>query len=177
MWLCFLQEFNGITPILACQWDDFATLRMATDASSTFGYGAYFQKQWFLGAWPADLGRRSMALLEIFPVVLAVRTFCEVLRNRRLIVFSDNDAVTKIINKQSTRCATIACLLRDLTLTCLRYNIVLQARFLRSEENQIADALSRGNLEKFRFLAPEAQVLPTPRLHLHALLLKLRIGD
>ena len=177
MWLSFLQEFNGITPILAHQWDGIETLRMATDASSTFGYGAYFQRQWFLGAWPVDLGRRSMALLEIFPIVLAIRTFGEVLKNRRLIVFSDNEAVTRIINKQSSRCANIACLLRDLTLSCLRYNIVLQARFLRSEENKIADALSRGDVAKFRFLAPDAQVLPTPTPSLDALLLKLKFGD
>ena len=51
-------------------------------------------------------------------------------------------------------------LLRMLALDGLHYNRRLTAKFVGTKENFLADALSRGQIEKFRKLAPEMNVLP-----------------
>jgi hypothetical protein len=161
LWLTFLQDFNGISPILDSQWDGPNTLRLVTDASSLIGFGGYFQTQWFKGIWPTSLRRASMALLEIFPIVLAVLTFYDQMCNKRLLIFCDNEAVTIILKKQTSKCPKIMCLLRKLTLACLKFNIVIQARHLSAVDNGIADSLSRARMDRFRALAPEARLEET----------------
>ena len=81
--------------------------------------------------------------------------------NKRLLIFCDNEAVTIILKKQTSKCPKIMCLLRKLTLACLKFNIVIQARHLSAVDNGIADSLSRARMDRFRALAPEARLEET----------------
>jgi len=65
-------------------------------------------------------------------------------------------------------------LMRALTLQCLKYNILIRSSYLASYCNKLADALSRGRVQKFKTLAPDADQQPTPTPEAHALLCALK---
>ena len=52
--------------------------------------------------------------------------------------------------------------LRDLVLSCLRYNILFRARHVPGLQNNQADYISRFQVESFKAIAPQADELPTP---------------
>jgi len=174
MWKHFLSEFNGTAAFLSTAWCDNATLHFYTDASITLGYGAYFNGQWFRGKWPKQTHNWSIAVCELFPIVLGIITWGELMKDKKLLIFCDNKAVTHILNKQSSKCPKIMTLMRILTLSCLRYNILLRSMFIFSFTNQAADALSRNQIKRFRQVAPTAQQTPTPTPCARALLCELK---
>lgn len=79
------------------------------------------------------------------------------LKGKRIIIRSDNTAVVAIINKQTSKCAAIMRLVRFFILQCLKLNIIFTARHIPGKDNNIADALSRLQMQRFRELAPEAE--------------------
>lgn len=176
MWQTFLSEYNGVSAILPSEWLSTETIQLYTDSSATMGYGAYFSGNWFNGNWSDDVTELSMAVLELFPIALATATWATDLRNKKLIIFSDNQAVTEVINSQSARCSKLMFLLRQITLTGLKYNFLLRAQFVPGKANGIADALSRHQMSRFRALAPKAAPLPTPTPIASELLSKLKLA-
>ena len=74
-----------------------------------------------------------------------------------VIFFSDNAAVVDIINKQTSKDSAIMVLLRDLVLSCLRPNILFQARHIPGFNNSRADYLSRSQVTKFQQLTLQYQ--------------------
>ena len=81
--------------------------------------------------------------------------------NKRIIFFSDNVAVVDIVNKQTSRHKVIMVLLRDLALSCLRQNILFQARHIPGLQNSSADYLSRSQVVNSKDIFPEAEESPT----------------
>ena len=104
----------------------------------------------------------SIALLEFFPIVVAVHCWGSELANRKVMFRTDNVAVVHIINKQSSRCDLIMHLLHLFVCQCLRYNITLKACHVPGIHNVIADSLSRFQVERFRAAAPQAELVMTP---------------
>lgn len=51
-------------------------------------------------------------------------------------------------------------LIRHLTLLTLQYNIYVRALHIPGKRNEIADSLSRFQLQRFRHLAPQADTNP-----------------
>ena len=52
-------------------------------------------------------------------------------------------------------------LVRDLVLTSLRHNIVFRAHHVPGVDNTRADLISRLQIQEFRNVFPEADLLPT----------------
>ena len=72
----------------------------------------------------------NIAFLELSPIVLTVHVWGSLMANKRIIFFTDNAAVVDIFNKQTSRHKDIMVLLRDLVLSCVRHNILFQARHI-----------------------------------------------
>ncbi|KAM9330745.1 LOW QUALITY PROTEIN: uncharacterized protein PAF06_017672 [Gastrophryne carolinensis] len=159
MWITFLRSFDGLAywldPVRAND-----ELELFTDAAGSVGFGAYWGR-WCAGPWPgrwrdSDLVR-NLAFLELFPLVVAVTLWGEVLRNKAVCFRSDNMSVVAAVNTQTSSSLPVVVLLRQLVLGCLRYNVWCRAAHVPGVENGIADALSRSQWERFRKLAPEAR--------------------
>ncbi|XP_077787077.1 uncharacterized protein LOC144328297 [Podarcis muralis] len=165
VWLQFLDGFNGIS-----LWQDSLALQsdfqVHSDAAGSLGFGVYFRGQWCAQHWPASWqGKpilRDLTFLEFFPIVVAIHLWEDQFRNHRICFWTDNLAVVSVLNKQSSRSPRVASLLRYFVLSCLRLNLHASAKFVPGIDNNIADALSRFQMERFRSLAPDAQQQPQP---------------
>ena len=155
MWLIFLRKFNGSSFIPEQFWSEDRDINFFTDASSTLGFGGFFQGDWFKGEWPAEAKQKhSIAWLEFFPVVATVAIWGHSLKGKRIIIRSDNAAVVSIINKQSSKCPAIMKLVRFFVLQCLKYNLSFHSRHISGIANNVADALSRHQMGRFWAAAP-----------------------
>ena len=161
LWFKFLSQYNGRSFFLDDVWETSHTLQLYTDSSGSMGFGAVFGNHWFSGTWPYSWHSFNIAVLELFPIVVAVHVWGSCMADKCVIFFSDNAAVVEIINKQSSKHKGIMVLLRNLVLSCLQHNILFQARHIPGFKNSRADYLSRSQVAKFKEISPEADPYPT----------------
>ncbi|XP_041464356.1 uncharacterized protein LOC121415240 [Lytechinus variegatus] len=157
-WALFLSEFNGTVMFSHPNWRSNTEFQFFTDAAASIGFGIFFQNKWAQGRWPAailDAGF-SIAFLELFPIVAGIRLWGARLANNRVLFWSDNQTVVHVVNSQTSKCKHIMKLVRILVGLCLKYNILFRARYVPGSSNEIADSLSRFQMERFRQLAPGA---------------------
>ncbi|KAJ1164253.1 hypothetical protein NDU88_004698 [Pleurodeles waltl] len=95
---------------------------------------------------------RSIAFLEFFPLIVAVCLWGGELSHSRVLFRVDNLAVVQMVNRQSAREAGLLQLLRVFVLHCLRNDIQFSAKHVPCVHNDIADALSRSQWERFHGL-------------------------
>lgn len=153
-WLAFLDQFNGRSVFLPDRWVDSNELKLYTDASGSIGYGAVLGGHWFYGTWDVNWKKCNITLLEFYPIVLALKVWSHILKNKCIYFYTDNYALVHIINKQSSKDKCIMYLVRELVLICLQSNILFQARHLSTKENILCDCLSRLKVQQFHQLAP-----------------------
>ena len=161
IWLRFLEDFNGKSFFFNDIWETSHTLHLYTGAPGSIGFGAVFGCHWLHDIWPEMWKTFNIAFLELSPIVLAVHVWDSLMANKRIIFFSDNATVVDFVNKQTSRHEDIMVLLRDLVLSCLRHNILFQARHIPGLQNSSADYLSRSQVVIFKDIFPEAEESPT----------------
>lgn len=126
------------------------------------GYGAFFNGKWSAERWPEAWSTagwlKNLALLELFPIVLAVEIWGSAFRNKKVRFHCDNMGVVTVINNLSASSPPVVRLLRHLVLPCLCLNAFIYAVHILDVCNKIADA----QWEEFRVLAPEAERHGTP---------------
>ena len=167
MWKYFLEHWNGISFFYDSYLTNASDIELYTDASGSYGYGAYYQGKWFSVPWPSDLPKlgdddMSIAFMELVPIVTAVCVWSQTWCRKRICFHSDNQSTVNIIKKGRSKSPLIMKLMRRLTISCAMGNFTVVASFLPGRFNLLADWLSRSQINKFRALAPRAEQLPTP---------------
>ena len=168
LWLHFFRDHNGVSAFHDRFWISNADVQLFTDSAAGpgLGFGIYFHGKWAYGVWPdtwRKIGATSdITVLELFPIFVALHLWGSSFQNKKIKFVTDNMAVTHILNTMSSKSEHIMCIVRHLTMMCLHFNIVLRSTHIEGARNSICDALSRQKLAKFRELAPEADVHPTP---------------
>lgn len=167
-WMSFLKlEEAVLRPFM-----DFGTnlyadeLQWFTDASKNtkLGFGCYFQGRYAYEKWNnSEEGfiqkyNPSVNFLELYAIVCSVELWGHLVRNRRVIIFSDNESAVHMVNNSSSACKSCMKLIRIITLTCLNNNTRIFLKHLAGKFNILSDSLSRCNLKKFKRFAP-AQIL------------------
>ena len=138
----------------------------ASGSAKTGGYGCLLDKEWLYGSWGEDFIRQeepSIEFLELYALCAGILTWEN---NPRLVdcrvsIFCDNQAVVHMVNNMSSSCKNCMYLLRLLTLNGLKFNRRLTAKFVDTKSNFLADALSRGQIDRFKRLGPHMNELPT----------------
>ena len=64
-------------------------------------------------------------------------------KNRRVVLFCDNDSVCRMLNKTSTGCKNCMVLIRLIVLESLVHNVRVFARWIEGKKNIYADGFSR----------------------------------
>ncbi|XP_051994017.1 uncharacterized protein LOC127651992 [Xyrauchen texanus] len=170
LWQKFLSSWNGISFI----YNDYITqpedIQLYTDAAPSTGFRGYYSGHWFASEWPPEFRRfvqqsdvpPSSALYEMYPVIIAAILWGHEWSRHSILIHSDNSAVVEIINKGRSRSQAIMPCVRRLTLISAQHQFLIRAAHVPGYHNTIADSLSRFSFQKFRILAPESDIHPTP---------------
>ena len=145
-------------------WNDAESIQLFTDASGSFGFGAYFNGVWFRGDWQPhqQLPKRSIQWQELFAIVAAALTWGHLLEGQRIRFHCD---IVQAWTNQSSKHPGVMELLRTLFFIAAQHSFTVSLVHLPGQLNYIADALSRNQISRFFSLAPQANQLPTPVSH------------
>ena len=156
-WRTFLRCWNGISIMPPTS----PPHVMRSDASGSWGCGAVYEDHWFQLRWPPAWAGVSIAPKELVPIVIAMILWGPQWAGQRVCCLCDNAAVVAAVNKGSARDPNLAHLLRTLAFTTAVLDISVRACHLAGVQNTSADALSRGKLNLFFSLNPQASPMPT----------------
>lgn len=166
MWLTFLDNFNGVSYIPPCTWFENERLQLFTDSAGSceLGCGCFYRNQWVFFPWPkswqCDELMADITFLEMVPVILALILWGKHLKNKRVLLRIDNEALVIVINKQTSKSKRLMQLVRHFVLLAMEYGIIFKAMHIPSHLNSIADSISRKQWDRFRVLAPDADKEP-----------------
>ena len=165
MWHKFLNGWNGKSFFLDTETIQASDIQLFTDSTDK-AFGGIYKHQWFQDVFPEELScsdnALSMALFEIYPIVVACVLWGAQWSGLKILFNCDNEATVHIINKGRSKIPTIMKFMRKLTWCAATNNFMIYARYINTERNDVADALSRFQMTRFRRLAPQADRLPTP---------------
>ena len=156
-WYTFVSSWNGTSILPEVEPSHF----LYSDASGTWGCGAFWGSFWFQIQWIESWRNVHIAAKELAPIVVAVALWGHLWRGRRICCYCDNVAVVFALNKGSARDPQLMCLLRALFFFSAVQGISLSARHIAGVLNESADALSRGNISMFFSINPQARPQPS----------------
>ena len=108
----------------------------------------------FYGKWPANWAHSNIAILEFYPIFLSLYLWGHEMNHQCVLFFIDNEALVHVINKQSCKDKPLMSFVRKLVAICLQHNIVFKAKHIPGIHNNLADSLSRLQVQAFRQLVP-----------------------
>jgi len=140
-WLHHIDAFNGYSIHRSISFQ--ATL--SCDASSS-GYGAALlmgnEQRFCSEMWNVHDCCESSSFRELKAILLALRSFCKLLINCNVKIFTDNQSVVRIAHCGSAL-AHLQSLAIEIFNLCMCFNISFQVQWIPREENEMADYLSR----------------------------------
>ena len=139
-------------------------LSLTTDASG-LAFGAVMGDYWFQGHFP-PCDSKYVSIKELLPIVLTVGRWGPVSINQRVLFFSDKTAVGAVTNRQNASDPQLMCLVRQLVVACLSYNICFPARHIPGKFTVVANFISRFYLTRISRSA--RPVIPIQWLPWHA---------
>ena len=115
-----------------------------TDASRSWGCGAWMLPVWLQVSWPEDHCLSSTALKELAPVVFAAAVWGERWRGQFILCHSDNTAVVALLNSLHARDPLACNMLRCLAFWQALYDFRLRAvHIYRCSQHRGRPALSQ----------------------------------
>ena len=142
-------------------------IRFYLDASATaaLGFGCILDKNWIFSKWEdnfIETVKPSIEFLELYALCAGIFTWenHDSLTNCHITVFCDNTAVVNMINNITSKCKLCMYLIRMIVLNGLIFNRRLNAKYVKSKENGLADSLSRMQLDRFKLLDPTMNEKP-----------------
>ena len=154
-WYEFILHFNGKSCFLYKEWVSSETLKLYSDAAGVYrGFAAVFGNKWFAGNWPEMMKDLHITVKELFPIVLALEIWVPALSNHKILFMTDNQAVSDIINKTSSKDKILMKLVRRLVLASLKFNMFFRAKHISGKSNIVCDLLSRFSFQEAHQIAP-----------------------
>ena len=157
-WKSFCNVFNGSAKIIPrCK-----STSLISD-SSMWGFGAWCDTDWLIGSWSnenlpcfdqhdhivssseTDVSNASINTLELWPVLVGLTRWAPMYRDSTIEIITDNSQVLYMINTGRSSSKPCMSWLREIFWLCFIYNVDIYACYIRSEDNVMADALSRCN--------------------------------
>ena len=84
----------------------------------------------------------SIEYMELFALCAAIFTWEEMLRNRRMTIFCNNQSVVEMVNNMTSSCPHCMVLIRRLIHNNSKYNRRVFVKFVPTKLNDLVDALS-----------------------------------
>ena len=138
-WHRFLESWNGVSMLPGAEARE--EFDLFSDASGSFGCGAWWDSDWLQYAWPTSMAGKSIALKELVPIVMACLIWGSRWRGRALVFHCDNQAVVEVVNAGVGKDPELMQLMRCLFF--VRAHFVITAR-----ATHIPGRLSRRHLQE-----------------------------
>lgn len=121
------------------------------------GVGGIYENEFFAGAQQlsksSDIGAMlNIQIAELYSIMLAINLWSGQLKNRRVVIFTDNESVMHMINQSSSSCKICMIMIRLITCWSMIHNVRFFAMHVGTKLNKSADLLSRNKLQDFRAL-------------------------
>ena len=132
--------------------------------SVLLGFGCVYPEKgfWAHSHWPLSFFKHqtpSIALLELFTIVIVVEMWAPLLQGKQICPHSDNEATVFCLNKKSSKNNKCMFLIHHLTLTCMQFQIYVTAQHYLGKKNVLADALLWGKIHQFHQLAQQRHMM------------------
>lgn len=157
-WIHYLPNWNGVSMFYEDQWISSVDVHIYTDSSDIAAAG-FVAGAWFVVPFVhefQELIQLSINWRELFAIVVTAATFGHLWRGKKLMFHCDNMCTVEVVRSGSCRNEQIMDLIRKLFFICAKYNFELSTCYVNTHANDIADALSRLQFDRFRRLAPHA---------------------
>jgi hypothetical protein len=161
IWKMLVENFIGKSFILDDTWLSNFDMQLFTDSAGGIGqgYGCYLFGKWSMLQWPVEWYHTDMlkdiTFLEMIPIALSVFFWDRVFKRKKISFHVDNLAVATVLNSKSSKYPRVMNLLRFIVYRSMMGHFHMKAFHISSANNCVADALSRGQFQKFKELAPE----------------------
>ncbi len=147
LWISFVKCWNGLSFFYNNLISSPVDIQLFTDAAPSIGYGGFYQGRWFASTWPCQLSNlpqssTSLALFELYPIVIAAFLWGKVWSATSIIIHCDNEATVHCVNKSRSHSPMLNPLLRRLIWISACDQFIITARHIPGSKNQIADSLS-----------------------------------
>ena len=167
-WRMFAATWNGVSFLtLPSQQPE---LEMATDASGSWGCGAWHGSHWFQVQWDNTSRPLPILVKELLPIVLACELWGPLWTNQQILCRCDNQAVVASLRSRTSKHGHCMHMLRALAFVEVHHRFILRTVYIDTMSNHLADDLSRDNMSSFLSKVPQANRLPdhpsTPLLNL-----------
>ena len=159
-WQTFLQSYNGITYFRTLNIVESTAINMVSDASKQ-GFGACYGKQWIQSTYPLQWQQYHITVLELYPIYVMINMFGHLLKNSTIIFHCDNEAVTNIINKLTSKDNNIMAIIRPLVLQLIHHNIHLRSKHIPGIFNVLPDRISRFQVTPQLLISHGMNLQPT----------------
>ena len=153
-WKLFAEDWNGISMF----WDvsnQSAEIQVTSDASGSWGCGAFWESKWFHFSWPTSLQNVPIATKELIPIVVAAAVFGHQWRGHLVEFKVDNMAVVHVLNNTYSKDQHLMHLIRTLVFLAARFDFWFSASHIEGKANILAEALSRNNMPFVFSQAPD----------------------
>ena len=157
-WALFLTEWNGVGLFPSRLQSE----SVYSDASGSWGCGAFWGVQWFQLSWPQQWQAKSIAVKELLPIVVAAALWGRQWSGRRVMFFCDNMAVVAVVKSGSAKDGGLMHLLRCLHFYAAEAGFEFSATHIEGRRNFAADALSRNKVSEFFSFVPQAHRAMSP---------------
>lgn len=154
-WKIFLEKWNGVGLMSALS-QGTPEIVVTSDASGTWGCGAYWKTQWFSFQWGECWADIHITIKELLPIVIASLIWGKEWQGRRVQFYCDNAAVVAIVNSGRSKHPLAMHYTRLLYLVGAVYNFTFRSSHIAGKLNIAADALSRNQSSTFLQMVPRA---------------------
>ena len=169
-WAEFLSQWNGSSffpPPL-----HIPRLALTSDASGSWGCGAWHGTAWFQIRWNERAQPLTIAEKELIPIIVACATWGQSWQGKHITCYCDNQVVVACLRSRTSRHMGMMHLIRCLAFVEARLKFTLASTYVTTKANFLADDLSRNQLPSFHLKPPlmDRQPSQTPLALMHLLL-------
>jgi len=117
---------------------------ITSDASGSWGCGAFCGIEWFQLCWNSYLEHSHILVKELTSIVIAAAVWGINWFGQSLLVQSDDSATVAMVNSGVSHNSEAMHLLRCLSFIAAKFQLSLAAVHIPGEKNTLADALSHN---------------------------------
>ena len=141
-WGLFIRRWNGIS-LMSALGQERPNWMVTSDASGNWGCGAFCGDDWFQLEWNTELRKKSIAVQELIPIILAGMAWGHAWRGGFVLCRCDNAAMMAILKSQYSRDEDLMHLLCCLFFPEAAGGSGVLAQHIPGVHNELADNLSR----------------------------------